>query len=92
VDLPGQRLIGAFIATLGLPQLNPVNEQFCARLEQLLGEGYDYTYVIPGLHKVVQAAGRVIRTVSDQGVVHLMDDRYQRRQIKALLPGWWRVV
>ncbi|WP_290877092.1 ATP-dependent DNA helicase [Aquabacterium sp.] len=91
VDLPGQRLIGAFIATLGLPQLNPVNEQFCARLEQLLGEGYDYTYVIPGLHKVVQAAGRVIRTVSDQGVVHLMDDRYQRRQIKALLPGWWRV-
>lgn len=91
IDLPGTRLIGAFIATLGLPQLNPVNEQMRARLDELLGAGYDYTYTYPGLQKVVQAAGRVIRTVSDEGVLHLMDERFRRREIRALLPRWWRV-
>ncbi len=91
VDLPGKRLIGAFIATLGLPQLNPVNEQIRLRLDELLGQGYDYAYLYPGLQKVVQAAGRVIRTVHDRGVVLLMDDRYARPEIQALLPRWWRV-
>jgi DNA excision repair protein ERCC-2 len=45
IDLPGRRLIGAFIATLGLPQLNPVNEQIRARMQALFGSGYDYTYL-----------------------------------------------
>ncbi|QPF72946.1 ATP-dependent DNA helicase [Roseateles sp. DAIF2] len=89
IDLPGRRLIGAFVATLGLPQLNPVNEQIRARMQQLFGAGYDYTYLYPGLQKVVQAAGRVIRTTEDRGVVHLIDDRYARREVRALLPGWW---
>nr|WP_246448517.1 ATP-dependent DNA helicase [Roseateles oligotrophus] len=89
VDLPGARLIGAFIATLGLPQVNEVNEQFRQRLDDLLGQGYDYTYVFPGLQKVVQAAGRVIRTVDDEGVIHLMDDRYLSPQVQQLLPSWW---
>ncbi|MCV2360492.1 ATP-dependent DNA helicase [Paucibacter sp. TC2R-5] len=94
VDLPGKRLIGAFIATLGLPQVNPVNEQIKLRLDQLMGggAGYNYTYLYPGLQKVVQAAGRVIRTVSDQGVLHLMDDRFGRREVQALLPRWWQVA
>jgi DNA excision repair protein ERCC-2 len=91
VDLPGTRLIGAFIATLGLPQLNPVNEEIREKLDTLMGAGHDYAYVYPGLQKVVQAAGRVIRTVHDEGVVHLMDDRYGRRDIQALLPRWWAV-
>ncbi|MCC4309161.1 ATP-dependent DNA helicase [Alcanivorax marinus] len=91
IDLPGRRLIGAFVATLGLPQVNPVNEQFKERLAALFGDGYDYTYLYPGLRKVVQAAGRVIRTGDDQGVVHLIDDRFGRRQVRALLPAWWRV-
>ncbi|MCQ4253366.1 ATP-dependent DNA helicase [Stutzerimonas stutzeri] len=92
IDLPGNRLIGAFIATLGLPQVNPVNEQFKTRLDQLFGRGlgYDYTYLYPGLQKVVQAAGRVIRTQSDEGVVHLIDDRFGRPQIGRLLPSWWQ--
>ncbi len=64
IDLPGERLIGAFIATLGLPQVNPVNEQIKARMGALFGAGYDYTYFYPGVQKVVQAAGRVIRTQS----------------------------
>ncbi len=91
IDLPGQRLIGAFVATLGLPQVNPVNEQFKLRLDELFGRGhgYDYTYLYPGLQKVVQAAGRVIRTQQDEGVVHLIDDRFGRPQVRRLLPRWW---
>ncbi len=91
VDLPGRRLIGAFIATLGLPQVNPVNEQMKARLETLFGAGHDYAYLFPGLQKVVQAAGRVIRTTSDEGVVFLIDDRFRRADVRRLLPAWWRV-
>ncbi|VXC54429.1 ATP-dependent DNA helicase [Pseudomonas sp. 9Ag] len=89
IDLPGRRLIGAFVATLGLPQINPVNEQMKARMDQLFGAGYDYTYLYPGLQKVVQAAGRVIRTTEDVGVVHLIDDRFARQDIRRLLPVWW---
>ncbi|WP_182119196.1 ATP-dependent DNA helicase [Acidovorax sp. FHTAMBA] len=91
IDLPGNRLIGAFLATLGLPQVNPVNEQIRERMQALFGAGYDYTYLYPGLQKVVQAAGRVIRTPSDEGVVHLMDDRFARDEVRRLLPGWWAV-
>jgi Rad3-related DNA helicase len=89
IDLPGARLIGAFIATLGLPQINPVNEQIRQRMQQLFGTGYDYTYLYPGIQKVVQAAGRVIRTTSDKGVIYLIDDRFGQSQIRKLLPGWW---
>ena len=126
VDLPGSRLIGAFVATLGLPQVNPVNEAMKQALNALVPagqaggvsahpgatklsvhadpgpgasqvphaprpSGYDCTYLYPGLRKVVQAAGRVIRTEHDQGVLVLMDDRYRRADIRALLPRWWRV-
>jgi Rad3-related DNA helicase len=92
VDLPGDRLIGAFIATLGLPQVNPVNEQFRQRIEALHpGRGFDFVYLYPGLQKVVQAAGRVIRSESDRGVLHLMDDRFARADVKELLPRWWQV-
>lgn len=90
IDLPGQRLIGAFVATLGLPQVNPVNEQIRERMQALFGAGYDYTYLYPGLQKVVQAAGRVIRTPSDEGVVHLMDERFAQAQVRSLLPAWWQ--
>ncbi|HYW55432.1 MAG TPA: ATP-dependent DNA helicase [Polaromonas sp.] len=91
IDLPGKRLIGAFIATLGLPQINPVNEQIKLRMESSFGKGYDYTYLYPGLQKVVQAAGRVIRTELDQGVVYLVDDRYAQAQVQELFPRWWKV-
>jgi DNA excision repair protein ERCC-2 len=91
IDLPGNRLIGAFIATLGLPQVNPVNEQIMRRIEAQLGNGYDSTYLFPGLQKVVQAAGRVIRTQSDEGIVVLIDDRFLRAEVRALLPRWWHI-
>jgi len=89
IDLPGSRLIGAFVATLGLPQINPVNEQVRMRMQTTFGAGYDYTYLYPGIQKVVQAAGRVIRTEADRGVVYLIDDRFAQPAVQALLPRWW---
>lgn len=91
IDLPGERLIGAFIATLGLPQINAVNEQMRIRMEAIFGLGYEYTYLYPGLQKVVQAAGRVIRTATDQGTIYLIDDRFGQAAIKDLLPSWWDI-
>ncbi|HET7062247.1 MAG TPA: ATP-dependent DNA helicase [Nitrosospira sp.] len=91
IDLPGKRLVGAFIATLGLPQVNGVNEQMRQRMETLFGAGYEYAYFFPGIQKVVQAAGRVIRTQQDEGVIYLIDDRYARMDVRQLLPTWWEV-
>ncbi|WP_092525967.1 ATP-dependent DNA helicase [Onishia taeanensis] len=91
IDLPGDRLIGAFIATLGLPPVGARQETLRERLEARFGRGFDYAYQYPGLNKVVQAAGRVIRTPEDRGVVVLMDDRFARPEVRALLPGWWRL-
>jgi len=92
IDLPGDRLVGAFIATLGLPQINPVNEQVMQRMHATFGSGYDYTYLYPGIQKVVQAAGRVIRTSSDRGIIYLIDDRFARPEVLRLLPAWWKIA
>ncbi|RSZ37201.1 MULTISPECIES: ATP-dependent DNA helicase [unclassified Variovorax] len=91
IDLPGSRLIGAFVASLGLPQYNELNEITRERMQARFGKGYEYTYLYPGLQKVVQAAGRVIRTEEDRGVLHLLDDRFARAEIRELLPRWWHV-
>jgi len=92
VDLPGTRLIGAFIATLGLPPVSPVQARFKARLDALFGAGHGYADLVPGMQKVVQAAGRVLRSPDDRGWLWLMDDRYRRPEVRALLPGWWRIA
>ncbi|RYZ12375.1 MAG: ATP-dependent DNA helicase [Comamonadaceae bacterium] len=89
IDLPGDRLIGAFVASLGLPQHDEHNEAMRERMEEAFGQGYAYTYLYPGIQKVVQAAGRVIRTEHDSGVLVLLDQRFMERDITALLPGWW---
>ena len=102
IDLPGRRLIGAFIATLGMPQINVVNETIKGRMatyfesqsdkeDEPKDKAYNYTYLYPGLQKVVQAAGRVIRTQQDTGVVYLMDDRFTQADVQSLLPSWWQV-
>ncbi|WP_185268143.1 ATP-dependent DNA helicase [Halopseudomonas xiamenensis] len=91
IDLPGKRLVGAFIATLGLPQVNPVTEQIRQRMQTMFGSGHDYACLYPGLQKVVQAAGRVIRSPGDQGVIWLLDDRFGQPAVQQLLPRWWRV-
>lgn len=89
VDLPGTRLIGAFVATLGLPQVNPINEQFKQRLGRQFGAGFDYAYLYPGVRKVIQAAGRVIRGDQDRGVLVLIDERFAEPRVQQMFPGWW---
>jgi len=91
IDLPGNRLIGAFIATLGLPQVNAVNQAVMHRMQERYGAGFEYTYLYPGVQKVVQAAGRIIRTTADQGSLHLIDSRYQDERVRELLPSWWEI-
>lgn len=89
VDLPGERLIGAFVATLGLPPVDPVHEAMRRTVQQALGHGFDYVYLYPGLRKVIQACGRVVRTESDAGSLLLVDDRYRDLARRGLLPSWW---
>lgn len=89
IDLAGNALKGAFIATLGLPQVNPINEYMREVMQEKFGQGYEFTYTYPGLQKVIQAAGRVIRTPSDEGYIWLLDQRFGKSQIKNLLPAWW---
>jgi len=91
IDLPGEKLKGVFIATLGLPQINPMNEQLARCLQEKFQRGQDYTYLYPGIQKVVQAAGRVIRTTEDKGYLYLLDERFQQRKVRSLLPGWWNI-
>ncbi|WP_152477954.1 ATP-dependent DNA helicase [Halomonas sp. THAF12] len=92
IDLPGERLVGAFVASLGLPPFDAYHAALEARLETRFGRGFDYAYRVPGMIKVVQAAGRVIRGPDDRGVVVLMDDRFARAENLALLPDWWRLA
>lgn len=89
IDLPGEQLIGVFVATLGLPPHDELHEVLRERLEQRYGDGYGYTYLYPGMQKVIQAAGRLIRTPEDRGVIELIDDRFRRSEVRAMLPGWW---
>ena len=91
VDLPGSRLIGAFVATLGLPPVSPTQEALRSRLDQLFGEGHGYADLVPAMQKVVQAAGRVLRTPEDRGWLWLLDDRYRRPDVRRLLPAWWQL-
>ena len=91
VDLPGRALIGAMVLGVGLPQVNAERDLYRDRMREALGDGFGYAYRYPGMHKVLQAAGRLIRSESDRGVLLLMDDRYGQRDYAALLPAHWRV-
>ena len=90
VDLPGSLLIGAFIATLGLPPVSVTQDHVQARLDKLFGAGHGYADLVPAMQRVVQAAGRVLRTPEDRGWLWLLDDRYRRIDVLALLPSWWQ--
>lgn len=92
VDLPGSLLIGAFIATLGLPPVTEQQNQIQARLTKLFGGDQGYGDLIPAMQRVVQAAGRVLRTPEDRGWLWLLDDRYRRPDVMGLLPRWWQIA
>lgn len=91
IDLPGKRLLGAVIVGVGLPQLclerNLIQKYFS---EQYM-DGYAYAYIFPGLNRVLQAAGRVIRTAEDRGIVLLIDERFARPPYNELMPEHWNI-
>lgn len=89
VDLVGDRLIGCAVVGVGLPQVNPRQEILKRYYDELSGTGFEYAYRYPGMNKVLQAAGRVIRTQEDKGVVLLLDDRFARGEYSRLLPKHW---
>ncbi|NDE14439.1 ATP-dependent DNA helicase [bacterium] len=89
IDLPGDQLIGAFIVGPGLPAVTPVREKMREYFEKKYGAGFDYAYTYPAMAKSVQAAGRVIRTGDDRGIVVLMDRRFSDVASMASLPAHW---
>ena len=91
IDLPEDRLSGAAIVTTGIPQLSFERELLRELLDDADDGGYDAAYVYPGIRRVLQAAGRVIRTESDRGVVLLMDQRYKQEKYRSLMPAHWDV-
>ncbi len=91
IDLAGDRLIGCAVIGVGLPQVNPrqdILRQYYDEPENG-GCGFDYAYRYPGMNKVLQAAGRVIRTPQDKGVVLLIDDRFTQEEYRRLMPPHW---
>lgn len=93
VDLPGNCLIGAVVVGVGMPGLSSMRNIMRAYYDETReGEGYAYAYTYPGMNRVLQAAGRVIRTPEDRGVVVLLDDRYAEEPYRHLLPAHWRDV
>jgi DNA excision repair protein ERCC-2 len=90
VDLKGDRLNGVVVVGVGLPQLcyerNLIKDHFNKKERN----GYDYAYVFPGMNKVLQAGGRLIRSEEDHGTIVLVDDRFLKRQYQDLLPQEWR--
>lgn len=89
IDLPGTALDGVMVVGVGLPQVNLFQETLRAYYQEKLGQGFAYAYRIPGMQKVAQAVGRVIRTETDRGVALLMDDRYLQREYRQLCPEHW---
>lgn len=92
IDLQGDSLIGVIIVGTGLPglsaELNLVSEYY----ENTMEKGREFAYVYPGMNKVLQAAGRVIRSETDRGMVLLIDDRYSTPEMKLLFPPHWEHI
>ncbi len=89
IDLVGDHLAGAAIVGVGLPGISPEREVIRRFYDQQGERGYDFAYVYPGMIRVRQAAGRVIRSESDRGAVLLVDDRYSSPAYQSLLPEEW---
>ena len=90
IDLVAEKLIGAAIIGTGLPQVCNEREILKAYFEEKGRQGFDYAYLYPGANKVLQAAGRVIRSEKDRGVILLLDERFRERRYQEIFPREWR--
>lgn len=89
IDLTGDRLIGSIIVGNGFPGISYEREILKKYYDERNGQGFDYAFRYPGMNKVLQAAGRVIRTTQDQGVILLLEERFLEREYRALFPLEW---
>jgi DNA excision repair protein ERCC-2 len=92
IDLVGDRLVGALVVGVGLPAICLERELIKHYFARTLDAGFEFAYLYPGINRVLQAAGRVIRTEKDRGVVLLVDQRYSHYQYKTLLREEWEPV
>jgi DNA excision repair protein ERCC-2 len=92
IDLVGERLSGAAIVGVGLPGICPERDLIRDYFSQAYQAGFEYAYMYPGINRVLQAAGRVIRTENDRGTVLLIDRRYGTHRYRSLLPPGWQPV
>ncbi len=92
IDLVGERLIGAVIVGVGLPQLCVERDLIRDYFQRQNTAGFDYAYTFPGMNRVLQAVGRVIRSEADHGVVLLIDARFNEPRYRRLFPTWWRFI
>jgi Rad3-related DNA helicase len=90
IDLTEDRLIGAIIVGTGLPQVSIEKEVLQNYFDDTFGEGFLYAFLYPGMNKVMQSAGRVIRTVDDVGMIALLDDRFLNRDYTNTFPLEWK--
>ena len=90
IDLTEDKLIGAVIAGTGLPQVCTEREILKQYFNAADMDGFDYAYLYPGMNKVLQSAGRVIRTESDRGVILLLDDRFREMRYREVFPREWQ--
>lgn len=90
IDLTDDKLIGAVIAGTGLPQVCTEREILKQYFNAADMDGFDYAYLYPGMNKVLQSAGRVIRTESDRGVILLLDDRFREMRYREVFPREWQ--
>jgi Rad3-related DNA helicase len=89
IDLKNTRLIGAVIVGTGLPMVCNERELFRGYFDVKNGKGFDYSYLYQGMNKVLQSAGRVIRTNEDRGAILLLDERFLDPQYYQLFPKEW---
>ena len=92
IDLAGESLIGAFVVGTGMPQLSAERNIMAMYYDEKNERGHEFAYTCPGMNKVLQAAGRVIRTENDRGVVVLLDDRYGEMNMKMMFPPHWKHI
>lgn len=90
IDYLGDMLSGVIIVGVGLPMINELNNQLKDYYEDKFNKGFDYAYQYPGMNKVIQAVGRVIRSQTDRGVAILIDDRFDTSYYRKLFPIEWK--
>jgi len=90
IDLRGDRLIGVAIVSVGLPGINAETNLIRDYYDHQNGQGFAYAYQLPGMNNVLQAAGRLIRSMHDTGIILLLDQRFASRRYTELFPPHWQ--